>query len=137
MPLIGFKKEFSEKIINGTKVHTIRASRKRPIKSGDTLILAIGVRTKQYKELMRVTCKRVQKIRLEYDKESSDVNVIVEGSVLSFTDMIAFSKRDGFESVYDFFVWFFEKSTLISDLLEGDTIIFEGDIIIWGDGIKY
>ena len=63
MPLLGFKEQFAEKILDGTKKHTMRNPRKIPIQAGDTLYMYTGLRTKDCKHICNKTCVRVAKIQ--------------------------------------------------------------------------
>ena len=75
---------FKEKILDGTKRQTIRKSRKKPIKVGDTLQLYWKLRTKETELLKEVTCRELINIKL------TDV---------LFDEKIA--KEDGFENIFE------------------------------------
>lgn len=61
--ILGFKKQFVPKIKFGTKIHTIREDKHNRWKVGNKMHMAIGVRTKKYKQFCgTLTCIRTQKI---------------------------------------------------------------------------
>lgn len=62
MPVIGFMQRFAPFVERGVKRQTIRRERINPIRPGDELILATGVRTPNYREIKRVVCKSVERI---------------------------------------------------------------------------
>jgi hypothetical protein len=145
MPLIGFKEQFVSKILDGTKKHTIRSPRKNPVKVGDTLILATGVRTKKYKEIKRVKCVSVHEIKIiaidlvnymtaeEVYTDIHDslfhITVIVDMVELDQTEVFNLAKNDGFEDTQMFCEWF-DKHHFIT---KQD---FIGNLICWKN-IKY
>jgi hypothetical protein len=115
MPAINFKKEFAEKVKDGSKRQTIRPVRKNPIKKGDTLYLYTGMRTKNCRKLKDVICKDVQKIKIhEVAIEIEDEQILPP-----FRNMIA--TNDGFECLADL-VYFFRNQYGLP---------FEGVIIYW------
>jgi hypothetical protein len=145
MPLIGFKEQFVSKILDGTKKHTIRSPRKNPIKVGETLILATGVRTKKYKEIKRVQCVSVHDIKIialdlvnymtheEIYTNTHDslyhIKVVIDNVELEQTETVNLAKNDGFEDVQMFSEWF-EKHHNVTEK------VFVGNLICW-ENIKY
>lgn len=123
MPILGFKKVMAPKVEDGSKPHTIRAKRKRPIYAGDTLYLYTGLRTKNAQHLRTVTCTTVQNIEIHRSDISDTLGVVIfiEGRVLGTTDAVELIQRDGFDSVKDFMDWF----------LPAKIKKFEGDLIWW------
>jgi hypothetical protein len=64
MPLLNFKAQFVEPIQSGRKHHTIRATRKVPVKRGDLLYLYSGLRQKGAFRILPepVKCTKVEGI---------------------------------------------------------------------------
>jgi hypothetical protein len=105
--IVGFKKQFEEPILNGTKKHTIREDKKERHGGGATLHLATGVRTKSYRCLKKVLCTSVQKIEIIYvNGIYNDVFVYLDGRELSYDEVTKMAKNDGFNSQDSFFEWF-------------------------------
>lgn len=136
--VLGFKHQFAEPIIAGSKIHTIREDVHNRWKQGNTIHFATGVRTKKYNNFKTDVCKSVQDILIEHTSEH--IYVTIDG----YTEVIwrnhksidndfysnevdcpmifQLAKNDGFKSVTDFFRWF-----------DGN---FKGKIIHWTD-FKY
>lgn len=110
MPALNFQERFAPLILSGKKRQTIRAFRKRPIKPGDTLILYIGMRTKQCRHLDNVKCREVQAFRIadwgfsrfeEGATFSDDHIYTLEPKVLN-----RFARKDGFKDWPEMREWF-------------------------------
>ncbi len=118
--ILGFKPQFKQPILNGTKIHTIREDKTNRWKVGKEIHFATGVRTKQYECFKQGICKGVQTIELQYfDKHCSDLHyqIVVDGIVRKFEIFIngfpadwrkigLLVKNDGFATKEDFFRWF-------------------------------
>jgi hypothetical protein len=65
MGLYNFRSRFVASVLNGTKTHTIRGTRKRPDKPGATMHLYNGLRQKGARLLMRAPCIRVEPIYID------------------------------------------------------------------------
>lgn len=124
--ILGFKKKFpwgkptlfKEKILSGTKIHSVREDKKRRWKAGMLIHMAYGVRTKFYDCFCnKHRCKSTQEIKIEYLGDHADIQI--DGEFLSYGGMRTLSKNDGFDSAEDFLKWFNED--------------FEGVIIHWTD----
>lgn len=128
--ILGFKPQFVQPILNGTKKHTIREDKNNRWKVGNSIQMATGVRTKNYYEFNNGVCKAIQKIQIKwtpYDPDSlqgRSVRVFIDGKDVTMKDDIidALVVNDGFESRLEFFTWFSDN--------------FEGKIIHWTD-LKY
>lgn len=132
--ILGFKKQFVQKIIDGEKIHTIREDKTRRWRYGMDIHFATGVRTKQYNQFYRSRCKKVDEIEILWnrfvkvdfnspspscimiDKENY-FSVRVNGCELNYDEVCSLAKNDGFENVGEFAKWF------SSD--------FKGRIIYW------
>lgn len=105
--VIGFKPQFVEPILNGTKLHTIREDSKHRWQKGMKMHMATGVRTKNYKCFAEKTCTGNR--RIDIDPVNKKVSIIVNGSETKFfneTGIETLAKNDGFKSVDDFWAWF-------------------------------
>jgi hypothetical protein len=107
MGLYNFQKRFKRFILNGTKRHTIRATRKYPDKPGDTMHLYTGLRQKGAELLMRVPCVKVEEIEIDAcgHECNCDPFVSIDGVELEESEREGLARRDGFknfESMLDF-----------------------------------
>jgi hypothetical protein len=99
--LLGFKKQFAPFILDGTKTHTIRATRKVSPKPGEICHCYTGLRQKGAQLLGRWPCVRVEEIRFELPPGEMeftpyDVRVFISGQELSCDEKDALALRDGF-----------------------------------------
>ncbi len=121
--ILSFKKQFKDKILDGTKIHTIREDKPNRWNAGRLIHLATSVRTKNYNCFGRLICSGCQKIVIEKWKNTGhwylDFTVCVEGIYLGASEIDELAKNDGFESTESFFHWFKED--------------FTGRIIHWTD----
>jgi hypothetical protein len=110
--LIGFKKQFAPRILDGSKIFTIRNERKVPPKIGETIHMYSGLRTK-YSELISKEHKYTgsQLVRIYIDSQSKDlmkINISIadnDGSkyrYLKEAEQVSFAKHDGFRSIREF-----------------------------------
>jgi hypothetical protein len=118
MPLLNFKQQFVEPIQSGRKHHTIRATRKVPVKPGDSLYLYTGLRHKgAYRILPQpVTCSRVESI--EINAKTTGM-VTLCGVPLDYTERECLAVADGFRD-WDEMLAFWEGR-----------LPFTGQIIHW------
>jgi hypothetical protein len=114
--IIGFKKQFVEPILQGTKVHTIRDDPKKRWRPGLTMHLYTGGRfSKEYRQFNKTICISVQTIRIRYVKNG--IIVLIDNKMLSSSSVEQLALNDGFENVGSFLEWFNKD--------------FEGKIIHW------
>lgn len=131
--LLGFKKQFAPKILDGSKRFTIRNPRKREPKIGEQLHMYTGLRTKHTQKITSEhTLKGIQlvdifiqnkhtedNIRLNYSIEFT-LRITVDGRPLREEEYLRFCIADGFASVSDFQrYWLSEKSVLTQHFQEG------------------
>lgn len=116
MPALNFKEQFADAIETGRKRQTVRLGRKRPIQTGDRLILYTGMRTKQCRKLREVTCQGVYRIVIEENE-----TIRINGVALTPPERVSFARADGFASVGRFLAFFRQRYGLP----------FEGIIIRW------
>lgn len=111
--VIVFKKQFEDKILKGSKIHTIREDSNNRWKAGNKIHFATGVRTKNYNQFTEGECKSIQTIEISYHKAASTKvtvridNKVILSSLLVFDyNFLEFVKNDGFDSIESFFDWF-------------------------------
>lgn len=128
MPQLNFSPQFAPAVESGAKRQTIRATRKVPIKAGDTLYLFTGLRTKQARRLLPPqVCKSALWIEMKYTappksggKYKLEVRLQFAGK-LTRKRMEQLAKEDGFNCIEDFIGWF----------LPAGTDEFNGQLIKW------
>ena len=109
---------FEEKILDGSKIHTIREDPHNRWHQGRKAHHAHGVRTPNYRCFKEDVCRGTQRIMIRYTNyRKSRVYVFVGGKLvirmsinrkdLDFNDFLnSLPRNDGFDSVDDFFKWF-------------------------------
>lgn len=114
--LLGFKTKFPwgapthfvEKITKQPgfwpKIHTLREGERW--KPGDLIHFAIGVRTKQYYEFKRDTCKNTQSVIIVNVEGLGFPIIYIDLRRLSIPEREKFALNDGFDSLADFARWF-------------------------------
>lgn len=119
--ILGFKKQFRSKILDGTKIHTIRVDLHGRWHKGRTIHFYTGVRTKQCECFKVSLCTGIQTIRIDsWEKE-----VYVDGNRLNPENILRIAWSDGFPSPDDFFEWF--KSA------DKSKRFFRGVLVHWTD----
>lgn len=120
--LLGFKKQFAPKILDGSKKFTIRNPRKREPKIGDQLFMYTGLRTKYTEKITSEhTLKGIQLVDILVRRQTTvgglpvKVNnayyfrIKVDGRKLSDLELMRFFVSDGFKSRYDFADYWIEQ----------------------------
>lgn len=121
--ILGFKPQFKEPILAGTKIHTIRADKGNRWCAGKKIQMATGVRTKEYNCFHETECVSVQDILIIYEyiqPIGHTLSVHIDGRPICNNELETLAKHDGFDNA--------------SDLLEffvGVTDVFRGKIIHW------
>lgn len=106
----GYKPQFVPKILDGTKIHTIRLDIHNRWKKGMKIHQATGVRTKRYCCFAEKVCTGVQYILFALHHSELIINIgdspddIEKIMTIEVIDLLA--KNDGFETVEDFENWF-------------------------------
>jgi len=124
--ILSFKKQFKEKILDGTKIHTIREDSRNRWRKRNLIHFATDVRTPNYDCFKEGKCVSVQRIHIRwytahgacvymdwnefYYKQSYMPTMVTNR-------MLELARNDGFESINDFFRWFNKD--------------FDGKIIHW------
>lgn len=119
--ILSFKKQFINKILDGTKIHTIRTDTTDRWKSGKLIHFATNVRTKNYWNFKQGVCISTQQIEIRYN-ELNDVKIFVDGKKLTLKQQQELARNDGFDCFASFLLWFNDD--------------FTGKIIHWTD-FKY
>lgn len=131
--ILGFKPQFVEPIMNGTKIHTIREDAHDRWKKGNSIQFATGVRTKHYNQFKEGQCISVQEIVIIHNPGFIDVFIDNKPFGQCFhqgfddiyewnNNLLELAKNDGFDDLKSLFTWFHHS--------------FSGKIIHWTD-FKY
>ncbi len=131
--ILSFKKQFpwkaptnfEQRILSGSKIHTIREDPHGRWKAGRKIHFATGVRTKNYNCFKEGVCTSVQSIHINYFIIGAFIkrlDIVIDGRIVlnrdcEITDLLAIN--DGFNLTENFFKWF-----------DSD---FSGKIIHWTD----
>lgn len=127
--VLSFNQNFPEKIINGTKIHTIRRDATGRWKAGMKIQFATGARTKAYNQFHEAECTGVQTIKITYIDNRGAVKIDIDGKHLGIWHRYIPEKsvkpkaieklatNDGFSCVEEFLKWFQRD--------------FEGKIVHW------
>lgn len=91
--LLGFKRRFAPFVVDGSKTHTIRATRKNLPKVGEMCHCYVDPRQKTMRLLGRWPCVKVQQISI-----SIYGLVIIDGESLDVDESNVLAWRDGFRS---------------------------------------
>ena len=116
MPAISFKPEFRDKILDSSKIQTIRQRRKNPIKEGDILLLYINQRSKGNEFLGKAICKSVGEIKIDWQ------GISIKGYFCNKEHAQWIAKLDGFKNLSDMQDWFAKVYKKLP---------FEGQYIRW------
>lgn len=107
MVAYNFQKRFADLVASGEKQQTIRAPRRgrsRHARSGETINLFTGLRTKQVRRLKEATCTGCYPIMIHRD--SIHIGWPEGTKNLIASDADTFAQADGFESFDDMQRWF-------------------------------
>lgn len=126
--LLSFKPQFKDKILSGSKLHTIREDKQNRWKKDTKIHFATGARTKEYNQFMEGVCVSTQSIIIHHAITFARVTIdnhLTFGIHQKATGLVYaseledFVRNDGFDSVSDFLNWF--------------SADFSGKIIHWTD----
>lgn len=117
--VLGFKPQFVEKILNGSKIHTIRVDKNKRWQRGKKIHFAMGVRTKKYFQFKEGVCKFTQAVELRADTREIYLGLNGKINLLDKKHNEMFAKNDGFNTEDEFWNWFKEP--------------FSGTVIHWTD----
>lgn len=99
---LGFKPQFKDKILNGTKIHTIREDVHKRWKPGRKIAFVTGARTKERNVFFEATCTSVDDITIY----PTTKEVLIYSRKLTTSEIKTFATNDGFDNVQDFWKWF-------------------------------
>jgi len=99
--LVNFQKFCVSKILDGSKIHTIRRNPKREPKVGEVLHMYCGLRTKN---CFPIT-KQHSIVKIE-SIEITKFGVKLDGFHIEKTELPEFVRNDGFETIEDFYNFF-------------------------------
>lgn len=118
--ILPFKYQFKQPILDGVKIHSIRADKHSRWKKGRIIHMATGVRTKKYNCFAEKKCTGTQQIKIDTSAYyMNDYFVEVDGRKLTLAETQKLAWNDGFDNLIYFYQWFNEN--------------YEGKIIHWTD----
>ena len=129
---LGFKPQFKEPILNGSKIHTIRVDKNNRWTTGKTIHFATGARTSDYKQFKFGRCISIQTIviKFEKDQEGWGMQLHIDGRQNKgdywFDDI---GLNDGFKEFGDFYDFFFDAALELNE----NKKVFSGKIVHWTD----
>jgi hypothetical protein len=112
MPAYNFKRQFAPRVKDGTKRTTIRRTRKRPTRPGDTLYHYVDQRLPTCEKLLTAVCTSVQPITIVEDR------VVLNGEELPPSALLMLAMGDGFASISAFRSFFRDHYGLPTEGLE-------------------
>lgn len=104
--VIGFNPRFKEKILDGSKIHTLREDASNRWKAGRKMHMATGVRTKNYHCFKRDLCNGCQRVELLPKKREILIHNGIKMMRLLPQHHLFFVRNDGFDTVEEFWQWF-------------------------------
>lgn len=116
--ILSFDQQFRDKILSGSKKHTIREDKHSRWETGRVIQMATGARTKEYDQFCEAVCVSVQDIEIKYIDNRGAVKIIVDGKELGVWHrfmpqktihahaILMLAINDGFEGVSEFLNWF-------------------------------
>jgi hypothetical protein len=98
--LLGFKRRFAPYVEEGSKTHTIRATRKIPPRVGQMCHCYVDPRQKTMRLLGRWPCVKVEEIEIDAPQEYhwTEVEVTIDGVRLDMDECNTLAWRDGFRT---------------------------------------
>ena len=117
--VLSFRPQFVPKILDGTKIHTIRENAGNRWKKGNLINMATGVRTPYYNEFSKRVCCGTQKLFIKWNthfdfntgEKIKDFEIYIDNKQLSRAGRIELMNNDGFDSYTDFINFFPENFT--------------------------
>lgn len=122
--VLGFKQQFVQPILAGTKLHSIREDNNNRWKAGMMIQMATGTRTRNYKCFHEEECVSTQRIFMSADEGILNITIGFTYQ-LDDEDKELLATNDGFTDLAtfeDFWIPIIEKRELQS---------FQGKIIHW------
>ena len=129
----GQKSSFVEKILDGSKMHSIREDMDDQWASGLKIQFVTGDNPEDYKQFSSGTCTSVQII--EISRSGGDqMQVKVDGKALCIDEIKLLAANDGFDTLRDLFDFIVPIDTTQALQLQKNK--FKGKLIHWTD-LKY
>lgn len=98
---------FKEKILDGTKIHTIRHDPHNRWKVGNSIQCAYYGPKMKYECFYEDFCKSVLPIKIEYfNDEGTLPKIWLDHKLLNYDEVQELTLNDGFDTTVDFFKWF-------------------------------
>ncbi|MFD2874063.1 hypothetical protein ACFS5N_16390 [Mucilaginibacter ximonensis] len=123
--VIGFKQQFVNPILTGSKIHTIREDKGGRWKAGMTMHMYTGGRfSKEYHQFTEHECVSVQDLFMTYYNGKLEVSVN-ETLIYGYPEKDNFAVSDGFKDWKDFESWW------IPVLMEHPDRTYKGVLLHW------
>lgn len=123
MTAYNFMDWIAPKVLDGSKLHTVRANgKRRHAKAGDLLQLYTGMRTKNCRLLKEVECVGAWPVHLPCSAKYGPMIWSINGRPMDTDTMFDFAVGDGFADVFDMTEW----------VLKTHGQDFHGTLIAWG-----
>jgi hypothetical protein len=116
---LSFHKKFVPKILNGSKIHTIREDKHNKWIPQMRIHFCTGLRTKNYDCFKLGHCITTQSFSIKHKGDPDYPSVFIDGVAVDYKVVLKLAKNDGFYGYDDFFAWFNKD--------------FDGKIIHWTD----
>lgn len=121
--LLGFKKQFVQPILVGTKILTLRKPRKVKPKIGETLYMYTALRTKHCQHITSAhTLKSVQQVSISIladdENECYKIICIIDGKTMTYAKVKKLAVLDGFKNVTEWMHYWLDGKDSVSELLE-------------------
>ncbi len=136
--LLGFKKQFAPKILDGSKKFTIRNPRKVEPKIGETLHMYTGLRTKHTEKITsehKLTGIQLVDIYIKMRRNGGGhMDIKVGGRLLTLEESLPFVVADGFDTQFDFAkYWIWEQGEMAEDAMSWEVSATDLIMYHWTD----
>ena len=105
--ILGFKPLFKPKILDGTKIHSIREDIHDRWEKGKKIHFATGVRTKNYNQFDERICTGIQNVYMSYAFNDLIEITVDDKEFFGYSERLRLAQNDGFDSWEGFFNWFY------------------------------
>ena len=129
----GQKSSFVEKILDGSKKHSIREDVDGQWASGLKIQFVTGDSVEDYNQFTSGTCKSIQLIEISRSR-GDQMQVKVDGKALCIDEIKLLAANDGFDTLRDLFDFIVPVDTKQALQLQKNS--FKGKLIHWTD-LKY
>lgn len=122
--VLAFNNQFKAPILAGTKKHSIRKDEQRKWRTGRSIHMATGVRTKNYDCFKKSTCTGTQRIFMSYDWM---LHISIDDRELYPQEKETLAINDGFENFKAFEDYWYPE------VMKGKHQSYSGKIVHWTD----